>query len=75
MVTCSATTTTIGKRSNAVRSHLSLGSDLSAFEGANPEAGVVLGLRTEQIKKKVAFDIFTEKIQTILCMSTSMEET
>ena len=39
-----------GKRSNAVRSHLSLGSDSSAFKGANPEAGVVLGLSIRGIQ-------------------------
>ena len=38
------------------------GIDSNNFEGANPDAGVVLGLRAEHIKKKVSFDIFTEKV-------------
>ena len=38
------------------------GSDSNNFEGADPNAGVVLGLRAERIKKKVPFDVFTEKV-------------
>ena len=41
------------------------GSDSNSFEGADPDTGVVLGLRAERIKKKVPFDVFTEKVSYI----------
>ena len=37
-------------------------SQQNTFEGADPEAGGMLGLRAERIKKKVVFDVFMEKI-------------
>ena len=50
------------KKNNNNATFQGQGSDSSNFEGADPDAGVVLGLRAERIKKKVSFDIFTEKI-------------
>ena len=37
-------------------------SDGTSFEGSCPEIGAVLGLRTENINKKVPFSVFTEKL-------------
>ena len=50
------------KKSNNNAVFQGQGSDSNNFEGADPDAGVVLGLRAERIKKKVSFDVFTEKI-------------
>ena len=50
------------KKSNGNGQFLGQGSDTNNFEGADPDAGVVLGLRAERIKKKVPFDVFSEKV-------------
>ena len=41
-------------------------SNVSSFEGENKDSGVVLGLITDRITKKVPFDVFQEKL--VNCM-------
>jgi hypothetical protein len=49
---------------NRDRRALTIGSDDKDWEGAKPEVGAVLGLKTEKITKKVTFEVFREKLAT-----------
>ena len=42
------------------------GSNGKDFEGAQASIGGILGLKTERLQHKVTFEIFTEKVKTLI---------
>ena len=55
-----------GKGSHDKYSSNSFGSNDKDWEGAKPDFGAVLGLKTERLQKKVTFEIFREKAKTFV---------